>query len=399
MLAFATDVELNFETPEIGAVAVPMLVVLGLIAGWFYVRSGRRPQSRIGRLGLCGLAVILAVSATVLAGRSGPSIQRGLVLAMVAILFLGLAPTAYARTTVSIAGPARWALLGLRLIALVLVLLLLSRPVVRRTAVRVQRPTLAVLLDDSGSMQIRDMPKLDADTRLISRAAAVSEILDDQWDRFERLAGAFDIECIRFSDAVAPAATMAESPWPLEAAGALTDLAAALSHIAEESEASESPVGAVLLISDGSNNVAPTAEVLAAGRALAAREIPIFAAGVGSAEPVGDSRSLAAIDLRAPQRVTLESAVPISADFEAVGFAGTPIVIKTTWGDRKIDSRVIRPDSARQIIRVELEHVADEPGFHAIEVTATPRDRQWKEGPASLSQFVMCRQHAGCGYG
>ena len=136
MLASATDVELNFETPEIGAVAVPMLVVLGLIAGWFYVRSGRRPQSRIGRLGLCVLAVILAVSATVLAGRSGPSIQRGLVLAMVSILFLGLAPTAYARTTVSIAGPARWALLGLRLIALVLVLLLLSRPVVRRTCPR-----------------------------------------------------------------------------------------------------------------------------------------------------------------------------------------------------------------------------------------------------------------------
>lgn len=381
----ASELSLEFDTPEIETLGVPLVGALAILLIWRYIRAGSRPRTR--RAVLAGLAAAAGAAGLYVARDLEPAARRGLLLALIAAGTLVLTPLTYSKTAVAIPRSVTWGLLALRLAVVIAVLMVLARPVVRRTALRIQRPTLAVLLDDSRSMRIRDMPG-DGNGVPSSRADAVKHALASNWRRIERLDGAFDVVGYRFGEVATRAGAAGDDPWPLETKGQVTDVAAALSLVAERAGTDQSPLGAVLIVSDGSNNAGADSEVAAAARSLADLDVPIFAVGVGSAEPRGDSRSLFGRDLRGPGRVAVRAIVPIEADFEAIGFADTPIDVECLWDGEVIATRRLVPSSAREVLHARFERVAGAAGFHAVEVRARPTDLRWKDAPATLSQFV-----------
>lgn len=386
-LAAAPDVAIHFDIPEIEYAAGPLVGLALILSAVAYIRRGRGPRQRLLRV----LAVVAGLAITVIAayyiGRAGAGTRRGALLAALALVALEWAPRTYLKTTVTIRPWVRFVLIGLRLMVVALTLILLARPVLRETLVRTQRPTLAVLLDDSRSMQIRDMAG-GRNGALVSRAKALTKSLNTHWSRFRRLGTPFNIVAYRFSETADRAGPPSDAPWSLEAAGDLTDIAGTLSRMAEEAGTAESPLGAVLLLSDGTQNTTDTAEVRAAAQSLADGDVAVFAVGVGSSEPRGDSRSLVGRDLRAPDRVTVDATLPVGADFECVGFDKTPIDVQCLWDGKVVGSAIRTPKSSNETLHEAFEFVTPTAGFHTVEVRAEPRDRSWKEGPRILSQYV-----------
>ncbi len=148
------------------------------------------------------------------------------------------------------------------------VLLILNQPEILRTERPVERPTLLVLHDTSGSMQTREAgdPRTSA-VQSVTRAEAAGRMI--RQDFWEPLAAEFDVIVDPFSS------PMAE---PEQA----TDLAAAL----QQASARHPHLRGIVLISDGDWNTG-AAPATAAGE-LRLRGIPVFAVGMGSEERLPD---------------------------------------------------------------------------------------------------------------
>jgi len=386
-LAATPDVTIHFDIPEIEYAAGPLVGLVLILLAAAYIRRGRGPRQRLRRAIAAVVGLAIAVVAAYFIGRADAGTQRGALLAALALVALGWTPRTYSKTTATIRPWVQWMLVGLRLLVVALTLFLLARPVLRETRVRTQRPTLAVLLDDSRSMQIRDMAG-GKEGALISRAEALTQALNAHWSRFRRLETPFNIVAYRFSETADRAGPLSDTPWSLEASGDLTDIAGTLSRMAEEAGTTESPLGAVLLLSDGAHNTTGTEAVRAAAQSLADGDVAVFAVGVGSSEPRGDSRSLVGRDLRAPDRVAVDATLPVNADFECVGFKKTRIDVQCLWDGKVVGSEIRTPRSSHETIHAAFEFVTPIAGFHTVEVRAEPRDRSWKEGPRILSQYV-----------
>ncbi|MEM7244488.1 MAG: glutamine amidotransferase [Acidobacteriota bacterium] len=144
------------------------------------------------------------------------------------------------------------------LLAITLVLLAL-RPALRKERLSVSAAPLAVLVDASGSMGVKDQG--DGTSRLDGLAAWTAE----HEDELAELAEGAVVDLFAVTDGGLRAIDLTElREGKLEAAGA-TDLASALDALAERYAGGRRP--AVLLLSDGADR-GPLAEAVAAGAAL-----------------------------------------------------------------------------------------------------------------------------------
>ncbi len=381
------DLNLRFDTPEIGVLALPLIVFIAAVSIWVHLKRGRSSGGGGRRAMIVTLGVVAAGVGIYLSRSANPGTRRALLLAALGVVVFLAAPSSYSKTTTAVRPFARRTLIFLRLLVIVAVLSLISRPIVERTIVRMERPTLTILLDDSQSMKIRDMPGPVSD-RPVSRASALHTALTVNWYRLGQLADSFDISAFRFSDIPSRESAMKTRPWSVEGEGPLTDIEAALAVAVREDGVGELPPGAILILSDGANNVKTDSDALTMARSLAASGVPIFAAGIGSPEPRGDTRLLSGRDLRVPHRAAVDTMLPIEAEFECVGFSGTRIRFQCLWDGKVVGTKTVRPKSLRETIQVSFEHIALSAGFHSVEVRAMPRDLSWKEGPVSLAQYV-----------
>ncbi len=180
------------------------------------------------------------------------------VLGGAAILLLALAVYWHARRTIA---TSRWAVLvAARLLTLVAVALILLRPVRLEPATAATGRAVAVVIDDSRSMQLPDAQGIE--TRLQRARQLVAGRLRPL------LSGDFDLRLFAASDTVREV----QSEDALTGSGRGSDLAGAVTAMAERAAAGEF-VGMVL-ISDGAAST-PVASLPAT--------VPVFAIGVGAA--------------------------------------------------------------------------------------------------------------------
>jgi hypothetical protein len=135
----------------------------------------------------------------------------------------------------------RIALGALRSAVVLLVVGALWRPMLVVTSAVPQRNVLAILLDDSRSMQINDSPEG-------TRTAAVQGTFGDSAELVRAFGDRFSLRFYRFAADVRPAAGAAS----LSASGTRTDLAAALQGAREE--LAGAPLAGMILVSDGADN-------------------------------------------------------------------------------------------------------------------------------------------------
>jgi uncharacterized membrane protein len=262
----------------------------------------------------------------------------------------------------------RQAVLWLLETALIALLLgLLWRPAVRVATLRPQQNVIAVLVDTSRSMALKESTQ--------SRLDKVQARLNDGLLR--GLQSRFQVRLYSFSSKL----DRVESVAQLAANGPATRLGESLAAILRET--STLPLGAVVVFSDGADNAGGLdRDVMAEIRQ---KKIPIHTVGVGRTEIPQDVELL---DVTLPGRALPGSRLDAHVTLRQHGLAGEKAHLSVREGARILASREIT--LSRQAVQAEdiLFHSGD-PGAHRLTIAVDPLPGEEVAGNNFLTRVVQ----------
>lgn len=200
-----------------------------------------------------------------------------------------------------------------------LLLIMLWRPALSVTELSPQQNFVAFLIDDSRSMAILE----DGASRETRAIAALNSVLGS-------VANQYQTRVYRFDQHLARVENLAE----LQPTGAATHVAPTLSQLADET--SGLPLGAVVMLSDGSDNGRGVdAESLAA---LRNRHIPIHTVGFGREQALHD---IEIDDVAVAPRALADSRVAATVRFHQRGYGSVKSRLVVREGTREIASQPV----------------------------------------------------------
>src|SRR5436190_259408 len=295
-------------------------------------------------------------------GRFGFDVRPGIVLLVVLTLSVGFfIYFIYIRPRWRLKSGTTATLVALRTALLTLMVVLLLRPVVVVSSVIPRSSYVAVVVDDSLSMKLHDVPG-DSATRLdIVKQALLNQGAGNK-AFLTRLEEKFKTNLYGFSGGL----TNVKDGNDLHGEGRTSDLAGALDETIKRS--SGMPLSAVVIATDGASNV--PRDLAATLRELRARDISVFTVGVGN-----PSRTLDAelVRVNMPRRVLVGSRVNIEAFVGLTGFGASKVLI----GVRE-DGRAIKTEefsfrgNDTQAVNIEITPATS--GVHRYTVEVTPLD-------------------------
>jgi uncharacterized membrane protein len=203
-----------------------------------------------------------------------------------------------------------------------LVLVLLWQPAITVAELKSQQNMIAVLVDDSRSMAIAD----SGDDKKTTREAAAVNALNS--GILSGLQKRFQTRVYRLDGAIARI-TRAEELKPVAAATHIND---GLKQLTTETV--DLPVGAVVLLSDGSENGGGID--LDTITALRNRRLPVHTVGFGK-ERVG--RDVEMDDVNVAFRAMADSRMKATVSFHQRGYAGGKTVLTVKDGDKALTSK------------------------------------------------------------
>jgi hypothetical protein len=230
----------------------------------------------------------------------------------------------------------------------------LLRPALGLTSAVPQRNVLAIALDDSRSMQIRDVDT----TR---RVAAEERVFADSTALVKRLSDKFALRFFRFGADASPIA----SASALSASGARTDLATMFASIRQE--LADVPIAGVVVVSDGADN--SSSDLAAALVGLRIKQIPVYTVGVGR-ERFARDLSLDRFDL--PATTLKGSGVLATATIGARGVSGDSVMLTTEADGHIVATQALRIPAGREVIDVPVRVPPLDVGTHVISVRVSP---------------------------
>ena len=280
----------------------------------------------------------------------------------------------------------RLALAGVRLAALLLLVLIWLDPIMATIHIRNVPACVIVLADASTSMGIADAGGA-ADELPRTRAEAVRELLrrdDGEWLR--RLAERNELRVYTFgdrphrralasSDSNSSSATRPASQpaWAWDATEDATDLGAALTRALDD--ARDQPIAALIVFSDGAFNRGMAVDALAA-IARGAR-VPIYAISVGAAQ---EPPNLRVARLTAPRTGAQGDPLELRAQIEAAGLPRQRVTVELTR----------RPSDAAEDAKDEVVETRE------IEVgDGAPADLDFVVDADAAGEFVFSLRVAG----
>jgi uncharacterized membrane protein len=260
-----------------------------------------------------------------------------LILALILIAFGALIYFLYIRPPYRISTSNRVGLAVLRTMLLLLLAFLLMRPVLVISSVIPQSTSIAVLADNSRSMQLTDengRPRLDA----------IKELMVTGNTFIRGLESKFKVKTYSFADTTA----RIPDPQKLDGQGIATDLPGSLDMAVKD--ASGLPLSAIVVLTDGGSNT--PRDLTAQLRDLRARNLPVFTVGVGSTQRFKDAEISR---VTAPRRVLNGSAVSAEALIQASGYPSTRAIVAVSEDGKAIKSEPVelRGDEA-QTVTVEF---------------------------------------------
>ena len=267
----------------------------------------------------------------------------------VAVLLVGIF---YFRTFRTLRRGQWQALLALRIVAILIIVLLMFRPVLSYYKELDQRKSVIFLLDTSSSMSISDSsggrPRLDQARDQIA-----------SWH--DRLARAFDIHLIEFSER----ARSLEDVGQLDALfpdGRATSLSRAL--VAAAKKVPRQDIEAVFLVSDGVHNSARRPEDVAAKMS-----VPVHTVGVG-ASLRNDVlyRDVQVTGMSCPDTLMLNNKARISVLIEGVGLAGRVVGVVLEDDGAPLEETELTLDEVEGSQEVQFEFLPKSQGRHKYTV-------------------------------
>lgn len=261
----------------------------------------------------------------------------------------------YLRPGYRINAQTRWGLVALRATLLALLAVMLMRPVVVVPSIIPKSTGVAVLTDDSRSMQLTDeggRSRLEASKELLATGGKFARGLEDK----------FKVNLYGFANNAARIKDASE----LKAEGAATDLVGALREAVKDS--SGATLSAVVLVSDGGANTAKdlTTEL----RELRARNIPVFTVGVGNPDRFKDAE---AARVTTPRRLLVGSAVIADVLVRLSGYNNTKIALAVSEDGRALKTQQFDVKGGEaQTVTIEFTPTA--PGAHRYTFEVKPLD-------------------------
>jgi uncharacterized membrane protein len=247
-------------------------------------------------------------------------------------------------------------LTALRAATLLVVLFCLFRPVLVVKAAVPQQNFLAVLLDDSRSMQIADW---NSDTRA---AFVRKEFGAADAGLLKALGDKFVLRTFRFSSSASRAASGAD----LDFAGAQTRLGAALDGARQE--LAGLPLAGMVLVSDGADTT--DAELADALLALKAEAVPVFTVGVGRERL---SRDIQVDRVSTPRRALKGASLVIDAVITQTGYAGETVALNVEDDGRIVGSQEVKLPTDGEPAAVRVRFTATDAGARVFRFRIAPR--------------------------
>lgn len=244
-----------------------------------------------------------------------------------------------------------------RVFVLLVILLILSGPYLRLDMTVQKKPILAILLDNTQSMQLPI--DIGAEDEAKTRYVRAQEALADEQDTLEQLAEDYDLRIFEFANELQPLAIEDVSQAETQP-GSNSFIGEAVQQVVDDA-AGKSMAG-VVLISDGQNTGG--ASISEAAHLAAQAKAPVFAIPVDSDSTLGD---VSIVDVDTSALVTVGDTVRVNAAIESTELDGESIVVELKDGERLLDSQTLVLDSTHPQ-RVELTFEAEKVGAGYLDV-------------------------------
>lgn len=227
----------------------------------------------------------------------------------------------------------------LQSLLIVIVLVLLWQPALTVAELSSQQNIIAILVDDSRSMAIADSGNNGTSTR---EAAAVKAMQDGVLAGLQKR---FQTRIYHLNSKITRAATLDE----IQPVAAATHISAGLKQLTTET--SDLPIGAIVLLSDGSENSSGPGgsgidpETM---NALRNRRLPVHTIGFGRERLAHD---IELDDVNVASSAVANSRMSATISFRQRGFSGNKAVLEVRDGDKPLASRdvTLNPDGTIQI--------------------------------------------------
>lgn len=287
------------------------------------------------------------------------------------------------------AGPRRL-LLGLRLLSWLILMFALLRPTVEFTRSDPHSAVVAVLMDASRSMGVKDAAGGQ------SRREALVRTLQDNAKIFQHLGRSVEIKWVDFDEEATPVETPRLDPdGPQTAIGHVLDEVPRLSGSKRAALA--------ILMSDGANRTLPPRDIdpRAAASRLADLQIPVHTVAFGNTGLTDSSLDLSAEDLEVSPSVFVKNPVIVGAKIRAIGaqdreltvrllvedpasaLPGQPVPMKPATAPIKI-----KPSHSQEVIPVELSFTAQDPGEFKLTLEVLPLEGEPLVANNSLTTYL-----------
>ena len=250
----------------------------------------------------------------------------------------------------------RLVLTALRLATLAVVMFCLFRPVLVVKAAVSQQNFLAVLIDDSRSMQITDWGTE-------SRGAFVRQAFGaPDAPIMKALADKFVVRTFKFSSAASRLASASE----LGFSGAQTKLGAALEGVRQE--LAGLPLAGVVLVTDGADTT--DASMSDALLGLKAAAVPVSTVGVGRDRLARDVQ----IDRVSTPRTALKgTSLVIDAVITQTGYAGETVSLEVEDEGKIVGSQPVKLPADGEPAAVRVRFIASDAGTRLFRFRIAPR--------------------------
>ena len=338
-----------------------------------------------------------------------PPTIGGLLLLGLVLLIVGV----YRRDARTLSLRQRTVLIGLRGIAVALVLLLLAQ--VSLSVERVGLPLVVVLIDDSASMGLRDAYSNDDDRRFAAmltganstsgsvdaeRFELARRILsrdDGRWLRELRQRHRLRIE--RFSAEAVPIGEdlvdddavrrLISELAVLQPNGDVTRPAEAVRQVLNQTRGT--PPAAILLLTDGIASSGDADRLSAVVPLARERLVPLFAIGIGSDQ---QTRDVQLAELTVDDVAFVNDPLVFSVKVKAFGFAGqsASLELRERGSDRSLKRRSIKLPADGQTATVELLFTPTQSGDHEFELLVAPPPGDVDRDNNRLTRSVRVRE-------
>ncbi|MDQ3348027.1 MAG: glutamine amidotransferase [Acidobacteriota bacterium] len=277
------------------------------------------------------------------------------VAAVIAILAVAITVLTYRRVAARGRVRDRVVLTALRVATLCLLLFCLFRPVLVVKAAVPQQNFLAVLIDDSRSMQIADWGEEQ-------RGAFVRQAFGKDAALIKALSDRFVLRTFRFSSSTARLGSTDD----LTFGGAQTKLGAALDGARQE--LAGLPLAGMVLVTDGADTTDDSLSDALLG--LKAAAVPVFTVGVGRDRLARDVQ----VDrVSTPRSALLGTSLVIDAVVTQTGYAGETVALDVEDDGRIVGSQDVKLPADGDPVAVRVRFTAADKGARVFRFRIAPR--------------------------